>query len=233
MYFYRLPLRIAGTIASAVVPLLFYERSVCFMLRTMVFIDYQNFNISKGKYLNEKETKPFNVNFTTLAENLTKSVQLDSQLIKTYLFAFKPCDTLMQLPEYSNFYKWLCSLKGRNYIEIIEGSQEIRPVSADMPINVNDTATYTTKEKGTDINLATQMLSKGYQNAYDIAILVSGDTDYLPVIKCLHDIGKTVVLATLKNQETSRKKYQEFRDADILIDIDFLENCKPVPKSKK
>lgn len=223
MYFYRLPLRIAGIIAFAVIPMLFNGRSVCFMLRTMVFIDYQNFNISKKGYLDSINIKPFNVNFSTLSENLTEAIKLNSQLIKTYLFAYKPCDQLMELYEYNSFYKWLCSIKNKNYIEVIEGSQEIRSINKDVAIDINNPKTYTTKEKGTDINLATQMLSKGYQNAYDIAILVSGDTDYLPVVKCLHDIGKIVILATLKNQDSSRKKYQEFRDADIFIDVDFLQ----------
>jgi len=38
------------------------------------------------------------------------------------------------------------------------------------------------KEKMTDVNIATQMLMDAYTNAFDTAILVSGDTDLIPPI---------------------------------------------------
>ena len=77
------------------------------------------------------------------------------------------------------------------------------------PINISDSSTYTTEEKGTDINVAVNMLSKAYTNAYDIAILVSGDTDYVPVVQQLHNIGKIVVLATLPHQNVSKYPHRQ------------------------
>ena len=46
--------------------------------------------------------------------------------------------------------------------------------------------------KGDDIYLATDMLSFAYENVYDIAILVSGDGDFVPVIKKVQKLGKNV-----------------------------------------
>ena len=63
-----------------------------------------------------------------------------------------------------------------------------------ISLDLTNPDTYYTEEKETDINLATHMLAKGFQNAYDIAILVSGDTDYIKVVETLHNIGKTVVI---------------------------------------
>lgn len=46
--------------------------------------------------------------------------------------------------------------------------------------------------KGDDIYLATDMLSLAYENTYDTAILVSGDGDFVPVIKKVQKLGKKV-----------------------------------------
>jgi len=56
-----------------------------------------------------------------------------------------------------------------------------------------------------------------------VAILVSGDTDYIPVIRELHHIGKIVVLASLPNQNIV--KYEEYRDAHLRMDVNFLKTC--------
>jgi uncharacterized LabA/DUF88 family protein len=46
--------------------------------------------------------------------------------------------------------------------------------------------------KGDDIHLATDMVSLAYENQYDTAILVSGDGDFVPVIKKVQKLGKKV-----------------------------------------
>ncbi len=42
-------------------------------------------------------------------------------------------------------------------------------------------------EKMTDVNIATQMLVDAYQDKYDMAMLVSGDSDLVPPIRAIHD----------------------------------------------
>lgn len=42
-------------------------------------------------------------------------------------------------------------------------------------------------EKMTDVNIATQLLLDAYQDNYDTAILVSGDSDLVPPIKAVHE----------------------------------------------
>ena len=43
------------------------------------------------------------------------------------------------------------------------------------------------KEKGVDVALAADLLTYGMSDDYDVAILVSGDSDYIPVLKRLSD----------------------------------------------
>lgn len=51
-------------------------------------------------------------------------------------------------------------------------------------------------EKMTDVNIATQMLIDAYADRYDMAMLVSGDSDLVPPIKAVHELfGKKRVFA--------------------------------------
>lgn len=44
------------------------------------------------------------------------------------------------------------------------------------------------KEKMTDVNIATYMLIDAYQDSYDMAMLISGDSDLVPPIRAIHDL---------------------------------------------
>lgn len=197
----------------------------------MVFIDYQNLYISMKNHMYAKSKKTFNINFYKLAQELNEIVKerLSSVLVKTYLFAYQPCDKLLELPEQRQYYDWLLKQKNNNYFEVIEGRQEIRNISDEIPIDINDRSTYTTIEKGTDVNLAVTMLSKAYTNAFDIAILVSGDSDYIPAVEILHQLGKVVIIASVQGQNIT--KYNTLKDAHINIDLKLLQKC-AVPRGR-
>ncbi len=47
-------------------------------------------------------------------------------------------------------------------------------------------------EKGVDVKIAVDLLVGAYENMYDEAILVSSDTDLVPVIKKVRHLGKKV-----------------------------------------
>ena len=65
--------------------LIFYE--VFYMLRTMVFIDYQNFNINLQTHYNNKSGKGFrSINYQRLAKEINGKLPFQSQVLKTYLF---------------------------------------------------------------------------------------------------------------------------------------------------
>ena len=183
-----------------------------FMFRVMVFIDYQNFNINLHEHYKGRTFKP--INYWALGKAINDIIPFQSEVIKTYLFAYKPCEELMKLDFYSKYYEWLNSIRKTPYLEIIEGRQELRTYD-DITLDINNPKTYFTEEKETDINLATHMVAKGFQNSYDIAILVSGDTDYIKVVETLHNIGKTVVVAHFPHQNVSR--YDEICDANIIL----------------
>ena len=43
-------------------------------------------------------------------------------------------------------------------------------------------------EKMTDVNIATQILIDAYQDKYDMAMLISGDSDLVPPMRAVHEI---------------------------------------------
>jgi len=49
--------------------------------------------------------------------------------------------------------------------------------------------------KGDDIYLATDLIKGAYENLYDIAIIVSGDEDFIPAIKVVQTNSKKVINA--------------------------------------
>jgi uncharacterized LabA/DUF88 family protein len=52
-----------------------------------------------------------------------------------------------------------------------------------------------TSEKGIDTAIATDMISLAWEDAWDVALLVSSDKDYIPVVEFLGSKGKRVLNA--------------------------------------
>ena len=48
------------------------------------------------------------------------------------------------------------------------------------------------KQEGVDVLLAIDMITRAYENQYDIAVLVAGDDDFVDVVKAVKNTGKRV-----------------------------------------
>jgi uncharacterized LabA/DUF88 family protein len=93
-------------------------------------------------------------------------------------------------------------------------------------------------EKGVDVLLATDMVSLAFRDAYDTAILVSGDSDYVPVVEEIQQLGKRVENASFKR--TSSYELRKVCDKFILLDnfmdkftVSMNESPKVLEKPKK
>lgn len=51
------------------------------------------------------------------------------------------------------------------------------------------------RQKGVDVEMACKVMHHGFKNDYDTAIIVSGDSDFVPLVKELKDMGKKVEVA--------------------------------------
>jgi len=59
------------------------------------------------------------------------------------------------------------------------------------------------EEKGVDVALVTDMLSMGYKNAYDVAVIVGADADYENAIRNIKQIPKRVEIAAFTDIDQS------------------------------
>lgn len=196
------------------------------MLKTMIFIDYENFDIGRKKYYNnEFNAKPPKIDFHKFAKLLIDKIDNNLELVKILVFAPKPVTKLQAIPYYANRYKWLNSLNEEEYITLIEGTHRVKPTYGYTKdtIDIRNKRTYTIEEKGTDVNLATHLATKGFMNAYDVAIVISGDTDYLPIISILNTIGKIVIIVGIKNQRLDA--FYGCTDKQMWLDRDFFNEC--------
>lgn len=57
-------------------------------------------------------------------------------------------------------------------------------------------------EKGIDVSIAVESLALAYEDAYDTAVLVSGDGDYVELVEAIKRRGKNVECAMFRNQSS-------------------------------
>lgn len=197
------------------------------MIKTMVFIDFLNFQISlTDLYKNSPD-----IDYISLSKKIISFVD-NGILLKTYLFHPKPDKFLMQDDWLKGRYDWINgTLNKLDYFEVIEGEYLSRPASKTIIMNIHDSSTYYKVEKGTDINIATQMLTKAFNNSLDVAILLSGDSDYIPVLKQLRNLGKCVILYYVEGQNINKLK--PYVDKYVCINKIFLKDCFRENKNKK
>lgn len=189
------------------------------MLRGMVFVDHMNFNIAIGDYYTSLGKKAPNLDYNTVFKGVLSLVP-DVSYTKTIVFAPEPDSFLMNDPYLLGYYKWVQGMKNAKYLDVVNGRYIGRPITDTAHMNIADKSTYYKVEKGTDINLAIHAITKGYNNAYDIAFVLSADTDYISLYRQLKSIGKLVVAVAVKGQSLG-KVIPEVDDHIILDDAFF------------
>ncbi|MDR3164706.1 MAG: NYN domain-containing protein [Synergistaceae bacterium] len=190
------------------------------MARTMVFIDHMNFQIALGS-LFSPETTP-RLDYNELPRQIVASINA-GELMKTILFIPKPDEFLMKDEGLEKYYLWAAGMKVQRNFDVVEGTHMARPTKPNVPMNIRDNETYYKVEKGTDVNMAIYSLRMAFFNAYDTAVFVSGDTDYLPIYDTLRVMGKLVMLAVVKGQYIGRLIPNV--DGFINLDRPFFERC--------
>jgi uncharacterized LabA/DUF88 family protein len=82
------------------------------------------------------------------------------------------------------------------------------------------------KEKAVDVKLATDLIMLG--DIYDIAVIVSGDQDYVPAVQAIKDRGKKVVNVSFKTRggqllPGGAKRLNEATDSTLALSYDELK----------
>lgn len=77
------------------------------------------------------------------------------------------------------------------------------------------------RQKGVDVLMAIDMITKAYENHYDIAVLVAGDDDFVDVVKTVKDSGGKHVYGVYYPPETSERLVEIF-DRRFVLAKDYL-----------
>jgi uncharacterized LabA/DUF88 family protein len=106
-------------------------------------------------------------------------------------------------------------LRRSRRIELVLGRHEPRRDRAGRRYHV---------EKETDVNLAVDMVSGAYEDRFDVAMLVAGDTDYVRAIRAVQARGKRVVWCHLPTQRHTHQLAQ-LCDEKRELTAKFLRTC--------
>jgi len=171
--------------------------------RVMIFIDGSNLYHSLKKHFNRTDLD---------IGKFSKKLLEKRQLIRIYYYNARV--GLKQEPErYRQQQAFFNSVAAIPYTELRLGRL--------VYINWPSIPPY---EKGTDVQLATDMLTHGFRNNYDVAILVAGDNDFVGAIQAVKDNGKHVEVALFGKEGTSRQ-LRDVADQIISINARMLKGC--------
>lgn len=195
------------------------------MKKAMVFIDFENFNIAVMNYYRALGLPAAKLDYNKIPREIINLLPGENELIKTFLCAPKPDEFLLNDPRRKSTYVWINGLKNQKYFTVLEGQHIARPVSGftAQTMDIENPASYYVVEKGTDINMAVHMIAKGFLNAYDTAVIVSGDSDYIPVLNVLNTIGKLTVVVGVEGQNLA--KLRSFADDTIFLEKTYFDKC--------
>lgn len=166
------------------------------MERVMIFIDGSN--LYHGLKNNSESTK---VDYEKLALCLCGK----RKLIRVYYYN-APIKQRDDENKYKNQQRFFNKLKSLQYFEVRLGRLEKRG------------NTYI--EKGVDINIVVDMIRYAINDAYDTAILVSGDGDFESAVQMVKDRGKHVENAYFRKGFSHQLK----TCCDKFIDIEQIIN---------
>lgn len=143
--------------------------------KVVIFIDGSNiYHIVKAMF---PDRKPNDFNFDRFIIYLARG----RKLIRTYYYN-APLDRKKDEESYIKQQRFFDKIKRiPNFNFVLCRMQKVR---------IDGKIVYQIKED--DIHLAVDMVKLAYNNAYDAAILVSSDGDFVPAVQAAKEIGKIV-----------------------------------------
>jgi len=139
--------------------------------RVAIFIDGSNLYHSLRSNFGRND-----LNFAEFANKLCGS----KRLFRTYYYNVLQ-DPIQRPDSYREQQEFLDVLRKTLYLEVRLGSTK---VAQGIPV-----------EKGIDVMLATDLLYFAWNDFYDVAVLVSGDSDFAYALQAVKNMGKHVEVA--------------------------------------
>lgn len=167
------------------------------MTKARIFIDFWNFQLS----LNHVAGKQFRVDWTKLSPWLIQETRLLTDSSLTYEGTQVYMSYHPGRPEDQKLRDWANNFLDRVpgiYIHMIERRPKKPPVCPSCHNTIDlcpfcKSSTAGTIEKGVDTSIVTDLLSLAWDSAWDVAILISSDRDFIPAVEMLARKGYKVI----------------------------------------
>ena len=121
---------------------------------------------------------------------LSKLLLPTHNILKIKYFTAKVSPQPYDLDCHKRQYAYICALKTLNLCEIHYGFylSNIKKVPLAKPSDKNRFVDIIhTEEKGSDVNLASHLLSDGFRDKYETAVLISNDSDFATAVQMVKD----------------------------------------------
>ena len=154
--------------------------------------------------------------------NVVKSKFSNTEFVRTYYFT-------SATPSNTGF---LHSINRLPYCEVITGRLQEKRIKLDKysvscpscSTKISNTIT-THVDKGTDVNIAVEMLRHGFNHTYDTAVLASRDADFASVVKILKTLGINVELVVFDTAQRNAQELTDCVDNVVVLDANDRKNC--------
>lgn len=167
--------------------------------RVHVFVDFWNFHLTL-----KKVDEPFSADFKALGPVLVDAAMalVDSGTQAEYAGMQIYMSTNEQSPGEAGLRRWAANTLDRFPGVNVTMIPRVKEKSGPKCPTCHDTVHKCpscggdmrgTEEKGVDVRMATDMISLAWVDSYDIAVLVSSDSDFVPVASFLQTKGKKII----------------------------------------
>lgn len=186
------------------------------MKRAMIFMDAGNM------YHDWQTTAPMGkkMDLEKLIQTILSKFE-NVELRRTYFFMTRTGDAAQDA--------FIDRLSYIPYLDLKFGRLQNKPIdlskfsiTCDCGRPIQEKTVYTKVDKGTDVNLAVEMLMHAFRGSYDLAILVSRDADFVRVVQIVKDIGKNVELVLFEGAKEKARELLQIADNKIILST---EDC--------
>lgn len=153
---------------------------------------------------------------------VVKSKFSETEFVRTYYFT----------SETSNNKAFLYEINRLPYCEVITGRLQNKKIKLDKHLvscpSCSEGVTgeiVVQVDKGTDVNIAVEMLRHGFNHTFDTAVLASRDADFSSVVKILKSIGCNVELVTFEASKGRAEELMNCVDNVVVLDLEDQKKC--------
>lgn len=148
--------------------------------KMVIFIDSSNLSGGSARYAEKTNDPDYEVDVFKLLKRLSRGYDL----IRTYFYSSTAQAQDIRSKTEQFWHQKMLNLHAQLMRHGIKVTNKLRQKN---------------KEKGVDVALVTDFLMLGMREAFEVAMIVSGDQDYVNAIEAVQSMGKIVHIACFEN----------------------------------